>query len=34
LKENYRYRRDGKIPQSKDQEKLKKKFLAMYRRFR
>jgi len=26
--------RDGKIPQNKDQEKSKKKFLAMCRRFR
>jgi len=29
-----RYMRDGKIPPSKDQEKLKKKFQAMCRRFR
>src|SRR6266511_2277984 len=29
-----RYTRDGKIPQNKDQGKLKKKFLAMCRRFR
>ena len=29
-----RYVRDGKISQSKDQGKLKKKFLAMCRRFR
>ncbi len=29
-----RYVRDGKIPQNKDQRKLKKKFLAMCRRFR
>ena len=29
-----RYVRDGKIPQNKDQKKLKKKFLAMCRRFR
>src|SRR6266498_1529710 len=29
-----RYVRDGKIPQNKDQEKLKKKFLAMCGRFR
>src|SRR6266540_6782969 len=32
--EIYRYVRDGKIPQSKDQGKLKKKFLAICRRFR
>ena len=29
-----RYVRDGKIPQNKDQGKLKKKFLAMCRKFR
>ena len=29
-----RYVRDGKTPQNKDQGKLKKKFLAMCRRFR
>ena len=29
-----KYVRDGKIPQNKDQGKLKKKFLAMCRRFR
>ena len=33
-KEICRYVRDGKIPPSKDQGKLKKKFLAMCRRFR
>src|SRR6266540_6577851 len=32
--EIYRYVRDGKIPQSKDQGKLKKKFLVICRRFR
>src|SRR6266508_1831899 len=29
-----RYVRNGKIPQNKDQKKLKKKFLTMCRRFR
>jgi len=29
-----RYVRNGKIPQNKDQGKVKKKFLVMYRRFR
>ncbi len=33
-KEIIRYVRDGKMSHDKDQEKLKKKFLAMCRRFK